>query len=121
MDILWVGEVNGSVKTNSNNAMWKSSVRILQNVSVHFCPRDISQASGVGSSDVEKDFDEGDADSNKKTDLYRDEENAKESTQSSQEVELVNLPYKPCCFEVDQRDDSGDDDGGEDGIWGVLE
>lgn len=35
--------------------------------------------SGVGLSDVEKDFDEGDVDSNKKIDFYRDEENVKES------------------------------------------
>lgn len=74
----------------------------------------------MGSSDVEKNFDERDADRDEKPDLHRHEEDTEESSQSSKEVELVNLPNDPCGFEVDQGQDCRDDNCREDGIGRVF-
>jgi hypothetical protein len=121
VEVLGVGEVDGSVDTNGYNAGCNGSVRVLLHVPVDVRSGDIAQASSVWSRYVVKNFDEGDADGDEEADFHRDEEHAEERTQGRQEVELVDLPDEPRCLEVDQRRDRGDDDGGQDGVGRVLE
>lgn len=58
---------------------------------------------------------------NCKTKWDGNEENAEEGAHARQEVEFVNFPQPVCSLVVDQSAHSGDDDGCQDNIGGVVE
>ena len=80
VDVLRVGEVDGSIDTNCNDARCNCSVRVLLHVPVHVGPRDVAQARGVGPGDVEEDLHEGDGDGDEQADLHGHEEHAEEGS-----------------------------------------
>lgn len=52
MNVVGVGEVDGSVHTDGQDARHKSGIGILRHISVHIRPRDVSKARSVGSCHV---------------------------------------------------------------------
>ena len=58
---------------------------------------------------------------NQQTYLNRDEDDAKECSHASNEVELVDLVYENCSLKVEQANHRSNNDGSENSIRCVLE
>lgn len=57
---------------------------------------------------------------NEKSDLNGNKDDAKESSNTSDEIELIDLEDQNSSLDIDQRNHSVDDDSCEDGVWSVL-